>query len=76
MNDKEIILRVLTNNKTQRKRKYSTTTYNLLGMKITVSKLMSKKIDKLIAQNKIIILSNLIDNYSESILTNFKGRYK
>ena len=40
-------------------------------MKVTVSKEMSKKIDILIASSKFRILSNLIDNYSENIITNF-----
>ena len=71
MKENELILRVLINKKTQKKVKYRTVTYYLLGMKITVSKEMSKKIDNLIVSGKFKILSNLIDNYSENIGKNF-----
>ena len=71
MKNKELILRILINRKTQKKTKYRTVIYYLLGMKITVGKEMSKKIDILVANSKFRILSNLIDNYLENIITNF-----
>ena len=73
MNNTELILRILLNTKTQRKRQYRTVTYILLGMNVTVSKNMSIKIDELVAQNKVRNLRMLLDNYSENIITNFKG---
>ena len=42
-------------------------------MNVTVSKNMSIKIDELVAQNKVRNLRMLLDNYSENIITNFKG---
>ena len=64
MNSTELILRILLNTKTERKRQYRTVTYILLGMNVTVSKNMSIKI---VPMNEVI----MADFFSLGVEKNF-----
>jgi len=67
----DLIYRVIVNSKTAQKKHGRYVTYELLGMKVTVHKFVSKKINTFLASGKKKVLYNYLNNYSPNITTNF-----